>query len=157
MEQETIKKIIRIKKILENKLKVKISRDGNEINLEGDEVDVYIAEKVLLALERNFPLSESLLLLEENYMLEDIPIKNLTRKKLSLVKARIIGTRGKTLKLISELSDCYLELNNNIVSIIGHVDKIKYCINAIENLIHGMKQSTVYTYLEKARVKTRNL
>ena len=85
-------------------------------------------------------------------MLEDIYIKSITkRRNLKLVKARIIGKDGMTLRLLSELSDCEVVLHENIVSIIGKADKIKIAINAITSLIQGSKQSNVYSYLEKAR------
>ena len=86
----------------------------------------------------------------EDYMLESISIKSISkRKNISQIKARIIGTKGKTLKLLSELSECHIALHNNIVSIIGTFEKIKIAESAIKNLIKGSKQANVYFYLEK--------
>ena len=152
--KDAIKKILRNKKLLESRLKVRIEIKGLSINLDGEEIDIYVAEKVLEAIERNFPVNTALLLIDENYVLEDIPIKDVTKKKnLEQIRARIIGTKGKTLKTISELSECYITLHENTVSIIGPAEKIKDAINAIESLIRGSKQSNVYKYLEKQRAK----
>jgi len=150
---EIIKKILRNRKKLETKLKVKIQAKESRIELEGDELNTYIAEKVFDALDSNFSLNIALLLAEEEYLLEDIPIKRLTNKNLKTVRARIIGTKGKTLKLLSELSDCYLTLHDNTISIIGSAEKIKETENALKSLILGSKQSNVFKYLEKHRKK----
>lgn len=149
-QKQTIYKIARNKKKLENKLKVKINIIHHNIEIKGDEPNIYIGEKVLEAIDKNFSVNIALLLLKEEYVLEDIPIKNITKRKdLSRIKARIIGTKGETLKILSELSDCHITLHNNTVSIIGQVEKIKEATRAIENLIRGSKQTNVYKYLER--------
>lgn len=154
LKEETIKKIQRNRKKLESKLKVEIQATDSDVKLSGEQLDIYIAETVFLALDRNFSLNVALMLLEEDYMLEDIPIKAVTNKKITQVRARIIGTEGKTLKLLCALSDSHITLNENRVSIIAHVEKIKDIINAVESLIRGSKQSKVYKYLEKQRKKS---
>lgn len=150
----TINEVSENKKKYENKLKVKIEIKGNHINLEGDELDVYFAEKIFFAFDRNFPMEVALLLLDENYVFQEIPIRSITkRKNLTLIKSRIIGTQGKTLKIISELSDCYVTLYENNIFIIGLSEKIKFCENAIKSLVLGNKQANVYAYLERNRNK----
>ena len=154
LSSETIKKIKKNKKRLENKLKIKIEINQNNINLEGNGLDIYAGERVLEAINKDFPVSAALLLADEEYTLEDIQIKNITKKKnLIPVRARIIGTKGKTLKTLSELTSCHISLHDNIVSIIGPSDKIKETTTAIKNLIRGRKQANVYSYLEKYREK----
>ena len=152
-KKETINKILKNKEKLEKKLKVKLEIKNSEVEISGEQIDIFEAEIVLSAIERSFPINAALLLLDENYMLEDIPIKKITRKNPKLVKSRIIGTKGKTLKLLSELSNCYIALHNNTVSIIGLNDKVKEAASAIRSLILGSKQSNVYKYLEKSREK----
>lgn len=153
-KKETLKKIQNNQAKLEKKLKVKIQIKSNGLDLEGEEVDIYTATQVFNALERNFSYDLALLLTEPDYYLEDISIKNVTRKSdLKLVRARIIGVEGRTLQLISELSNCYVTLHENTVSIIGTFEKMKDAINALKSLILGSKQSNVYSYLEKHRKK----
>jgi len=60
LEKETIKKVLRNRKKLESKLKIKIDIKNNGVELIGDELNVYVAKKVLEALERNFPLNAAL-------------------------------------------------------------------------------------------------
>ena len=149
----TISKIKRNKRLLEKKLKVRLNIKGNNVDLQGDEIDIFVAEKVLQAVERTFPLNTALLLIEQDYVLESLNIKDITKKKPDIVKARIIGTKGKTLKLLSELSECNIVLHDNIVSILGPAEKIKEAITALTNLIRGSKQSNVYKYLQKQKKK----
>ena len=151
-ERETLFKIRRNKAKIEKKLDVKIVLRKNDVELKGREDEVYAAERVFLALERNFSIDSALLLANEEYLLEDIYIKSITkRRNTKLVKARIIGKDGSTLRLLSELSNCEIVLHENVVSIIGNFDRIKIATNAITSLIQGSKQANVYAYLEKAR------
>jgi len=152
-KKETIRKISQNKGKLEKKLKVKIQIKGQNISLSGNEFDTYIAEKVFGAVERTFPIPTALLLTNEDYMLEDIPIKDITKKDVTTVKARIIGTKGKTLRTMQELSECNIVLHNNTVSILGPAEKIKDAENAVKSLIRGSKQSNVYKYLERQKKK----
>ena len=72
---------------------------------------------------------------------------------MKIIKARIIGKKGKTLKLLCKLSECHITLHNNTVSIICKSEKIKETITAIKNLIKGSKQGNVYSFLERQRKK----
>lgn len=151
ISQEARPKILRIRKKLEEKLKVKILIHPVDIEFEGDQLDIYIAQKVIEAIERNFPINVAFLLIEENYIMEDINIKELSKKDIEVIRGRIIGQDGSTLRVLSELSECYIQLNDNFVSIIGPSEKLKDALNAIKSLIQGSKQANIYAYLEKAK------
>lgn len=149
---KTIKKIKSRKSFLENKLKIKLKIAGKNITIKGEEIAKYEATNVFQAIDKGFPIEEALLLLNENYIFELMNIKNLaTRKDISQIRARIIGRKGKTLKVLQELTECYLILKDNYVYIIGPSEKIKDCLNGIRKLIQGSKQSSTYTYLERQR------
>jgi len=151
---ETLKTISRNRKLLESKLKVKITINKEEPETQGEEVACYVAEKVFHAMDNGFSAEKALLLINEDFVFEQIPIRSITKKKnLNSVRGRIIGTKGKTLRLISELSGCDVELDDKIVGIIGPAEKIKDAVNAIKSIIQGSKQSNVYSYLERQRRK----
>jgi rRNA processing protein Krr1/Pno1 len=87
-------------------------------------------------------------------MFEIINIKDhTTRKDLGRVRARIIGKSGKTLKTLNTLTQCYFEVKDNCVGIIGDPEYIKNAQEAVIYLIKGSKQSNVYSFLEKHQVK----
>ncbi len=150
-------KIARNKKVLEKKLKTRIIIEGKKITLLGDGFNQFVASKVIEALEANFTVPAAMLLAEEDFILEHLNIKEISRRnRRSDVRARVIGKKGRTMEIIGELSDCYITLNDNIVSIIGPADKIEIALHALKALIRGSKQSSVYAYLEKKRKMQRD-
>lgn len=81
-DRAAINKIIPTKKRLEERLNVRISINKEEIEIEGDEADIYTAKKVLDAIERTFPVDIALLLIEPDFFIEDISIKKLQKRKI---------------------------------------------------------------------------
>jgi len=151
---EKIYRIAKNKERLERALKVKISNRGKEVTISGLPEDEYFAEKVIAALNFGFPFSVALLVKNEENIFETISIKDYTRKKnLETVRARIIGTKGKTLRTLKELTKCYFELKDNYIGIIGEPEYIRNAQGAIISLIRGAKWANVYAFLEKHQVK----
>ena len=146
---EKLPRILKNKKRLEEKLKVKITNKGQEVSIDGKPEDEYIAEKVIDAINFGFPFSDALLIKEEDNMLEIINIKDHTKRSdLNRVRARIIGTQGKTLKTLCNLTNCHFELKDNEVGIIGNPEYIENAQEAIIHIIKGSKQANVYKFLE---------
>ena len=147
---EKFQGITKNRKKLEKYLGVKIKNMGKEIIIEGDAEDEFIAEKVIDALEFGFPFSAAISIKEQDYMFEIINIKDHTKRKdLEAVRARIIGSEGKTLKTLGILTKCYLGLKGNQFGIIGEPEYIRTAQEAVFSLIRGSKQANVYSYLEK--------
>ena len=149
---EKLPRILRNKNLLESKLKVKITNRGKEVYITGNSEDEYLAEKVIDAINFGFPILEALSILDEEFLFEIINIKDHTKRTdLSRVRARIIGTKGRTFQTLCSLTKCFFELKDNEIGIIGHADYIKNAQDAIISLIKGSKQANVYAYLEKHR------
>ena len=149
-----IPRIIKARKKLEEKLNIKINIEGKKINLEGNPEDEYTGEKVIQAIDFGFPFRDALEISEEGKIFEIVKIKEHTKRKdLKTIRARIIGKKGKTLKVLSDLTKCSFEIKDNEIAIIGYPEEIENGITAIQNLIRGAKQSNVYTYLEKNQIK----
>ncbi|MEM4326242.1 MAG: KH domain-containing protein [Candidatus Pacearchaeota archaeon] len=147
-------KIIKNKSSLEKNLSIKISNKGREINIYGKPEDEYVAEAVISAIEFGFPISKAIMIKSMGYMFGSINIKDYTkRKNLNIIRGRIIGKRGKVLRTLCTLTDCFFEIKENKVGIIGDPDNIKNAQEAIISLIKGAKHSNVYSYLEKHRVQ----
>lgn len=147
---EKLPRILKNKKKLEVKLKIKITNRGKEIQINGKPEDEYIAEKVIDALNFGFPFSAAISIKDEDMEFEILNIKDYTsRKDLNRVRARIIGKGGKTLKTLSQLTKCHLEIKDNQIGVIGSPEIIKNAQEAIISIIKGSKQSNVYSYLEK--------
>jgi KH domain-containing protein len=151
---EDISKVIKNKRRLERLLNVKIIIKGEEISVEGIPEEEYIAEKVIDAINFGFPIAIALLIKEEDFLFEILSIKDYThRKDFEAIRARIIGKGGKTLKTLNTLTECFFELKDNDVGIIGSPRLIKNASDAVIFLIQGSKQANVYTYLEKHHVQ----
>jgi ribosomal RNA assembly protein len=147
-------KVIESKKKLEEFLKVKIKIDKNEISIDGNPEDEFIAEKVIDAIIFGFSISVASSIKNEDFLFEILNIKNYThRNDLERIRARIIGTGGKTLKTLNELTECNFAMKNNEVGIIGSPELIKNAGDAVISIIRGSKQANVYSFLEKHHIK----
>jgi len=142
---------------LQKKLKVGLELEGKQVTIQGKEENIYDAEKVLEAVEAGFDVETSLLLIDPEYLFEVMYLKDMTRRKnLAEVRARLIGTQGKTKKLIEKLSDCAVKLKENTVYVLGTSEEIRGARTAIEKLIRGSAQGKVYGFLERSRTQNKN-
>ncbi len=149
---EKIPRITRNRRKLEEELSVKITNRGKEVFIDGAGEDEFVAEKIIEALDFGFPFQISLSLKNEDVMFEILNLKDYTHSRdMGRIRSRIIGTQGGTLKTLSDLSTCALELKDNKVGIIGNVVNIKAAQEAVISIVKGAKQSNVYTGLEKSR------
>jgi len=151
---EKIARIIKNKKKLEEKLGIKITNRGKEVNIQAIPENEYIAEKVIDALNFGFPFKIALLIKQEDFTFEIIKIKDYTKRHdLKRIRARIIGTKGKTFGTLTNLTRCHFELKENEIGIIGAPEHIKSAQEAVVSIIQGAKQSNVYAHLEKHQPK----
>src|SRR3989344_1113498 len=152
MEEIYIEKIEDIKKNkaeIEKKLNVKLTIAGNKILYESNSFDEYEASLVFEAISFGFSVKIALNLKIEDNVFKVIHIKDYTKRKLRDVKSRLIGAEGKTRKIISNISNCHILINESDVGIIGYVKEVENASTAITNLIKGSKQANMYRYLER--------
>mgnify|MGYP001618143340 FL=1 len=155
---KSARKILQNKLELENNLKIKLFIKGRNLTLSGNnEIDEYFASRVLQAFDYRFLIEDALLLKSEEYDFKIINIKSHTnRKNLGVIRGRIIGTKGKTLKVLGDLTGCEFAVKDNEVVIIGLSERIHEAEKAIISLIKGRKQGNVYANLERInRIKRK--
>jgi ribosomal RNA assembly protein len=139
---------------LEPALNVKIKIKDKEVSIDGSPEDEYTAEKVIDAINFGFPLDAALSIKKDDALFEIINIKEFTHSKdMERVRARVIGTEGRTLSTLNQLTDCYFEIKDNEVGVIGLPESIKNGHNAVIMLVQGSKQANVYAFLEKHQVQ----
>lgn len=147
-------RIIKNKAKLEKILNIKITNRGKEVNIQGDPEDEYVAEKVIDALNFGFKFTEAISITEEDKIFEIINIKDHTTKKdLNTIRSRIIGKEGKCLSTLETLGNCFIEVNENKIGIIGNSIKIDKISQAIVSIIKGAKHGNAYCYLERNQPK----
>jgi len=153
---ENIAEILKNKPRLERELKVKINNQGKNFSILGIAENEYLALKVFEAIGLGFSVEKALRLKDETMLLQTVNIKSITKRNdLERIRARIIGTHGKTIGNLSKLSQCQLSLKDNNIGIIGNAENIDEGILAVKSMIHGSKQSNVYSRLEKETKKRR--
>lgn len=150
---ENPKKVLKQKKVLENKLRIKLELDKTNkenIKIIGDEVNIYDAEGIIRALDFGFSIDAALLLKSEDFLFEILNIKDYTRRHdLKEVRARIIGKKGKSINTLMGLTGANIMLKGNDIGVIARAEDIEKITTALCNLIKGSKHSNVYYFLEK--------
>ncbi|MEN7982307.1 MAG: hypothetical protein ABFQ65_02585 [Nanoarchaeota archaeon] len=151
---DKLPRITKNRRRLEKELDIRITNRGREVKIKGLPENEYIAEKVISAINFGFEYSDAIQIKEEDFEFEILNIKDYTKKQnLESVRGRIIGTKGKTLNTLGNLTGSILELKDNWVGIVGPVNTIKNAQNAVISIIQGAKQSNAYKFLEKNRPK----
>jgi len=107
---------------------------------------------VIKAIGRGFTPEKSLSLLEDEMYYEELDIRDFAGKsarRVQDVRARVIGSQGKTRRLVEELTDCHLSIKGNTVGMIGDLEGLKIAHKAVTMLLQGSEHSTVYSFLER--------
>lgn len=139
-----------LKEQIEKATNTKISI-GEDIEIEGESLDVFIAKNVIKAFGRGFAVEDAVKLTDDMYNLEIIDLSEYasSENRIKVIAARIIGTRGKTKKFIEMYTNTKIAVSGKTVSIIGKWDDISLAREAILMLIKGSMHKTVYRWLEE--------
>ena len=71
------------------------------------------------------------------------------------IKGRIIGSEGKTRKLIEELTEADVVVYGHTVGIIGSFEESDAARNAVQMIVDGCEHHTMYNYLQKKRTELK--
>ncbi len=158
------------KQRLEERLQVMLEIDSQSgdvaISLSKDVQDpslLFKAKDYVLAVGRGFsPDRANKLLQDEENMLTLIDLREIFGRSdsdIQRVKGRIIGTEGKTRKIIEEMSEALISVYGHTISIIGGVEQSEIAREAVNMFIKGSQHATVYKYLQRKRqeLKKRRL
>jgi ribosomal RNA assembly protein len=158
------------KKHVEEKLKVELQIDseaGDVIVTMAEKADdpsmLFKAKDLITAIGRGFsPEHAFRLVRDEEAVLDLIDLRSVFGKSdadIKRVQGRIIGTNGKTRRIIEELTDTNVSVYGHTVGIIGTVEQVQIAREAIEMLVKGSMHGTVYRFLQRKRreLKKRKL
>lgn len=152
------------KALIEHETGVTLKIDSEEGDVEIDHThasDPSMAlsvQSVVVAIGRGFSAEKAVKLLRDDIFLEVIDIRDYVGKKLSHVermRARVIGTRGKTREIIEELAGVHLSVFGNTVAVIGDSVQMDVAMRALDMLLSGSEHAAVYKYLEGSRVRIK--
>ena len=123
------------------------------VQVQGDDaLKLYIANQIVRAIARGFNPAVAFNLLKQDYVLEIISLRDVVgqnQNQLERVRSRLIGAKGKSRRVLEDLTKCYICVYGKTVSIIGDSEDIVYAHRAISMLVGGAMHRTVYKYLEK--------
>lgn len=116
------------------------------------------AEEVVRAIARGFSPENAYNLFAEQVFLAVIDIRDYAGHRESRarqIRARVIGEKGRTRRMLEELTGCRLAIQGNTVSMIGEMDALETAKRGVDMLLSGSEHSTVYGFLERRRKEMR--
>ena len=160
---QNMRKIKKAVPQIENAVKIKIGVgfrkkmiDSGSVSIKGSELNEYLVEQIIRAIDFGFCVDDALLLLKEEFVLEFINVKgNTKRKNLRDVRSRIIGTEGRAKRTIEKLTGAEIVISGNMIGVIVDADHLSATIQGIEGLIGGSKHGNVFSFLERQGVKIK--
>ncbi len=122
--------------------------------------DKFLAVKVrdiVTAIGRGFSEERAFRLLGDDayFVVLDIKDHARTPARIAQVRARVIGTRGKTRRLIEELTGADMSVYGHTVALIADDFQLPVAQEAVEMLLEGSEHATVYRFLERKRAELR--
>lgn len=145
---------------IERESGVKLTIDSEEGDVEIDHshaADPSMALAVLdvvTAIGRGFSPEKAIKLLEQDYVLVVMDIRDYVGKKhehIERMRARVIGSHGKTRRIIEELTGSHMSVYGNTVSVIGDSLQVEIARRALDMLLSGSEHAAVYRFLEGQR------
>ncbi len=140
------------KELIEKKLNVKLDIVENNVEIEGEGLELFEAKNIIKAIARGFSPEKAFRLLKEDEQIEIIELRDLSDAKIKIIKARLIGTNGKTRRLIEFYTGCSVSIYGKTVSIIGSYEQLEIAREAVNMIVSGAKHSNVYKFLQEAKI-----
>lgn len=141
-------------------------RTGTRIQIDSESGEVVIdeigatdpvlalkAKDIVHAIGRGFSEDRALRLLDDEIYFEVLEIKDFARSKerVEQIRGRLIGTRGKTRRIIEELTSVDMSIHGHTVALIGPTFELSIAREAVLMLLRGSEHATVYRFLERKR------
>lgn len=113
------------------------------------------ARDLINAIARGFSPERAFRLLSDGQIIEIIDLKDVlgdSRNQLVRIKGRVIGEKGKTRRIIENLTNTYVSVYGHTVALIGDYEEVRVAKEAIEMLLKGMQHGTVYRFLNRRHI-----
>jgi len=151
------------KRFLEEELGVKLEVDSREgtVTVKSEsalKTDPFSATRVIEAIGRGFSPQRARRLLDEGTSLEVIDLRQYAGRSvnsLERIRGRVIGVKGKSRRVIEELTSCHLSVYGRTVAIIGEATEVQVASEAVRSLATGSQHKTVYNSLQKERTRRK--
>ncbi len=152
-----------VKSMIEKHCNVRLDIDSEygDVRIKGtkpiEKMEPFKAVELVTAIGRGFSPENAMRLLNEDIMLQVIDLKEYGRSRSNLerIKGRIIGSNGKTRRLIEEYTDTDISVYGHYVSIIGKYDDVRIASEAIIMIINGSTHKSVYAMLDNIKKRQK--
>lgn len=121
-------------------------------------LELWLGKQVVEAIARGFNPEIAQKIFKEENSFELINLQDYvgkSKKGLERLKGRLIGTKGRTKKVIQRYTDVDISIYGKTVGIIGPVESVHIARQAIEMLLSGAKHGTAYRFLEQQMEKLK--
>ena len=144
------------KKIEERtKVKLDINSELGEVTFDDQHIEnplnIFKIENIIRAIGRGFSPENAMILMGNEMDLFIFDIHDYVGKRPSHVKrlkSRVIGSDGKTKRVLEELTESKISVYGHTIAIIGNILNIDITKKAIDKILSGSKHATVYRYVE---------
>jgi ribosomal RNA assembly protein len=131
------------------------SKSGDVTVTDGEHPELQLnARDVISAIAAGFSPEKAFKLFDNDYYFFAYDIRDFSGKDykdISRMKARVIGSEGRTRKLVEELAEVEMSVFGNSVAIIGDLMALDIARRAVEMLLDGSEHAAVYHFLENKR------
>lgn len=154
------KKFLEIKRLLE-KENIFVKKIKNKIIIESEDFfNLSLATNVIEAFLVGFDPKDSIKILQEDYRLYKIDIKDFSGKKINHIKrlkGRVIGKEGKALRYIQKISGSKIIVKDRYIYILGKVEEVEIAKGTIERLLRGSPHSSAFKYMETRKRELKKI
>ena len=139
----------KIEKLTKTRLLVR-----EDVEIEGEPLDVLKSKEIVKAIGRGFSPEIALQLAKDDIALFITKISG-TEKTIKRQLARVIGSHGKARKNIEFLTGTHISVYGKTVSVIGKYEDAENAKKSIDSILSGSRHGYVYKHLE-SRVSKMN-
>jgi len=140
--------------------KIEIDSKEGEVIIDDQEAEDPLTclkvENVIRAIGRGFSPDRAMRLFSENMDFFIFDVHDYVGKKeahIRRLKSRIIGSRGKTKRVLETLTGANISIYGHTISIIADFESMDIAKRAIDMLMSGSKHATVYRFVEREMKK----
>jgi ribosomal RNA assembly protein len=141
---------------------LEVDSESGEVQIEDSKAfEPILALKVrdvVRAIGRGFSPDHAIRLFQDDTYLDILDLTEYVGKAvkdLERVRARIIGTNGKTRRSIEESTGAEVSILGKTVALIGEMNEVAAAREAVEMLLNGAAHGTVYKFLERKHKELR--
>lgn len=141
---------------LRTKTKIVVSKEGEVLVASEDNMNIFNVLPIIRAIGRGFNPDIAFVLLNEEYVLEIIPLSEYakhSKKHAVRLKARLIGREGKARVQVERMTNTRIVIYGKTVGIIGKVDDVVVAKGAVIKLLQGAPHGNTYKYIENQNKK----